>query len=146
MMTQQLTTAMFISAALFVAGCVGPGLTDEGTDEVSLMKIEIPKSATNEVGSVNPYKVRFLMPNDEWRDYLAKYALKPELSKLKYTTEYEVPPDCIPAFRTKGNLEHWTAGGNIKWRKTDRDAYRFVSVIPDCEPGRAMLLWQLDPK
>lgn len=142
---QLLAAIITICVTWIIAGC-GPGWTDGDTDSVSLMKIEVPKSATNVVGLIDPYRVKFFMPNEEWRDYIAGYGLKPELSKQRYVTEYEAPVECIPAYRAKGGLEHWVAGGNITWRKTDETVYRFVSVNPDCEPGKALILWRLDPK
>ncbi|SHZ19254.1 hypothetical protein [Mycobacteroides abscessus] len=135
-----------ICAVLFVVTGCGPGWTDGDTDSVGLMKIEVPKSATNVVGLIDPYRVNFFIPNNEWRGYLAQYKLTPELSKLKYVSEYEAPAECISSYRAKGNLEHWTAGGNIKWRDTDQEVYRFVSVNPDCEPGKALVRWRLDMK
>lgn len=53
-MTRQLFPRVFLGVAmtalalLFATGCfTGPGQSDEGTDTVSLLKIDIPASATN---------------------------------------------------------------------------------------------------
>lgn len=88
------------------------------------------------------------MPNDEWRDYVAKYypgkTLTPRPARELDGT---APISCYPALRSGVKLTKWTTGDDIQFRKTDKHAYRFVGVTPDCEPGKAFVQWRLgDPE
>ncbi|OBB88655.1 hypothetical protein A5779_00080 [Mycolicibacterium peregrinum] len=137
------SVAVTAAVLLFVTGCfVGPGQTDEGTDTVSLLKIEIPDSATNIVGHTDR-GVDFLMPNDEWRAYLATYYPDKQLEHLPPLTRYETPAMCLPALRAGVKLSRWTIGEYIQWRNTDKQRLRGVVITPDCEPGKAYVQWVL---
>jgi hypothetical protein len=69
-------------AALLLAACAAcdirsPFGDDWAKPEVAL-KIEIPPTATDLLKTIEPskalaYSVEFLMPNDQWRAYTAKY-------------------------------------------------------------------------
>lgn len=149
-MTRQLFPKVLVSVAmtalvlLFATGCfIGPGQTDEGTDTVSLLKIDIPASATNIVGHTDR-GVDFLMPNDEWRTYLATYYPDTQLKQLpSRELDGSVPAMCIPAFRAGVKLSRWTTGEYIQWRDTNKQRLRGVVVTPDCEPGKAYVQWVL---
>ena len=136
------------SVLLMTTGCfIGPGQTDEGTDIVSILKIEIPDSATKIVGHTDS-GVDFLMPNDEWRDYIETYYPDKKLTpRPAKEIDGSAPIACYPAFRAGMKLTNWTTGADIQYRDTDKNSYRFVSVTPDCEPGKAYVRWMLgDPE
>ncbi|MEZ0366127.1 hypothetical protein ACAG26_20845 [Mycobacterium sp. pUA109] len=138
-----LLAPMLAAVLLLTTGCfIRPGRTDHDTDIVSRLKIEIPKSATNIVGHTDK-GVDFLMPNDQWRDYVAKYYPGKTLSQFPYATAYEAPAECIPAFRSGAKLVMWVTGDEIQFRKTDHNMRRSVSVTPDCEAGKALVQWRL---
>lgn len=138
------TTATIAAAAALTAGCfIGPGQTDQGTDIVSLLKIEIPASATNIVGHTESTRVDFLIPNDQWRDYIHTYYPDKQLTQFPPRTEYETPAICIPAYRAGVKLIEWSTGQRIQYRNTDRQVLRGVVVIPNCEPGKTYISWGL---
>lgn len=132
-----------MAALGFLTGCTpGGGWTDNASSIVDELKIEIPQSATNIVGHTDS-GVDFLMPNDQWRDYAAKYFPGKQLSERpSKELDGSVPAMCIPAFRSGTKLSHWIAGENIQ-SGTNRLEYRFISVTPECEPGKAFVQWRL---
>ncbi len=134
-----------VSVLLLTTSCfVGPGQTDKGSDIVSLLKIRIPQSATDIVGHTDS-GIDFFMPNDEWRDYIAGYypdaVLTPRPSKER---DGSAPIVCYPSLRSGAELTNWTTGDDIQYRDTDYSVYRFVSITPDCAPGKAYIRWSLD--
>ncbi|TDH57590.1 hypothetical protein E2F47_02020 [Mycobacterium eburneum] len=139
---------MFLAVAtigipLVSTACIGPGWTDHDDDIVSELKIEIPKSATNIVGHAGK-GIDFLIPNTEWRAYVAKYYPGKTLSQRpSKEIDGSVPAECIPAFRSGTELSHWITGEDIQYRNTNNHVYRFVRVTPDCEPGKAFVQWRL---
>ncbi|ORB58659.1 hypothetical protein BST43_09665 [Mycobacteroides saopaulense] len=150
-MTTRLNTRTQLLAAVtalaVLSGCTpGGGQTDSDPGIVGDLKIEIPKSATNIVGHTDS-GVDFLIPNDQWRDYATKYYPGKALSERpSKEVDGSVPAMCIPAFRAGTKLSHWIAGENIQSRD-NRLEYRFISVTPDCEPGKAFVQWRLsDPE
>lgn len=143
-MTTRRTPRIILASAIFaLTGCLGPGYTDKDPGIVGDLKIEIPKSATSLLPETN--SVAFLMPNDQWRDYVAKYYPDKQLSQspANKETDGSVPPMCIPAFRSGTKLTSWTTGAKIQYRNTDKSAIRGVVVTPDCEPGKAYVQWSL---
>lgn len=143
-----LSAASAFSVLLATTSCfIGPGQTDEGTDTVSLLKIEIPDSATDIVGHTHS-GVDFLMPNDQWRDYIAAYYPDKKLTpRTAKEIDGSAPIACYPALRDGAKLMNWTTGGNIQYRNTEKNRYRFVSATPDCEPGKTYVRWGLgDPE
>lgn len=128
-----------------LTGCTpGGGWTDNDPGIVGDLKIEIPKDATNIVGSTD-HGVKFLMPNDQWRGYVAKYYPGKTLSQFPIASELDgsVPAMCIPAFRSGTKLTAWVAAGEIQYRNTDQQTDRTVRVVPDCEPNKAYVQWML---
>ncbi|MBF9315607.1 hypothetical protein [Mycobacteroides chelonae] len=131
--------------AIVLAGCApGPGWTDQGSDIVSELKIDIPENATNIVGNTDS-GVRFLMPNDKWRDYITEYYPGKALTPFPITSDLDgsVPATCIPAYRSGVKLTTWVAGEDIQYRDTGRQKRRSVFVTPDCEPDKAYVQWTL---
>jgi hypothetical protein len=149
-MTTRRMTPIALATAIFTSltvGCIGPGFSDKDPGIVGDLKIEIPKTATSFLPETN--SVAFLMPNDQWRDYVAKYYPDKQLSQSPASKETDggVPPMCIPAFRSGTKLTSWTTGAKIQYRNTDKYAVRGVVVTPDCEPGKAYVQWSLsNPK
>ncbi|WP_234824541.1 hypothetical protein [Mycobacteroides abscessus] len=148
MSTQHIARGRILAVAVactlsVLTGCTpGGGWTDKDPGIVGDLKIEIPKDATNIVGHTDS-GVDFLMPNDQWRDYAAKYYPgKPLSERPSKEVDGSVPAMCIPAFRSGVKLSHWIAGENIQSRN-DTLAYRFISVTPDCEPNKAFVQWRL---
>ncbi len=132
--------------ALLLSAC-GPGFTDKDNSPVAALKIEVPESAKPLGGYLDPYRVEFLIPNDQWRGYVDKYYPGKTLSEFSSKTEYEYPSVCIAAFRSGAQLVKWVTSDEIQYLDTDQTAHRSVSVIPDCEPGKAYVRWSLgDPK
>lgn len=120
---------------------LGPGQTDEGSDIVSQLHITFPASATNIVGA--EHSVSFLMPNDQWRAYVAGYYPDTPLRPFP-VKELNAPLECIPAVRAGVKLVIWSAGDDIPYKDTDQTMFRSISVTPDCEPGEAHVEWMLD--
>lgn len=107
------------------------------------LRIEIPDSATEVQKLVDPDRVQFLMPNDQWRDYVQGYFPGRDLTSEAITSELhgEVPPLCIQAFRDGHPLSSRSASDEIRWFDTDLRYRRGVSVVPECEPGQAYITW-----
>lgn len=143
MIPPRLLSLMVTSCALlFVSGCVEPAITDKDASPNVALRIDVPESARPLGGYVDPYRVEFLMPNDKWREYVAKYSLSP-LEQSPYISQSVVPVWCVPAARAGVQLTRWVAGGDIQYFDTGMHAYRSVSVTPDCEPGNAYVIWVL---
>lgn len=142
MTTPRRLSLAVIACALLLSGCVGPGITDKDDSPNAALRIEVPQSARPLGGYVDPVRVEFLMPNDQWREYVAKYSLSP-LEQSPYISPSVVPSWCMPAARAGTTLTRWVAGGDIQYLDTDLHAYRSVSVTPDCEPGNAYVIWVL---
>ncbi|SHQ64410.1 Uncharacterised protein [Mycobacteroides abscessus subsp. abscessus] len=129
--------------ALLLSAC-GPGFTDKDNSPAAALKIEVPESAKPLGGYLDPYRVEFLMPNDQWRSYVDKYYPGKTLSEFTSKTEYEYPSVCIAAFRSGVHLVKWVTSDEIQYLDTDQTAHRSVSAIPDCEQGKAYVRWSLD--
>ncbi|TDH56697.1 hypothetical protein E2F47_06090 [Mycobacterium eburneum] len=149
MSTHRLHQRIFLAVVtigfpLVGTACIGPGWTDKDLGTVAELKIEIPKSATNIVGHTGK-GVDFLMPNDQWRDYVAKYYPGTTFTRFPANKETDgsVPLMCIPAFRSGVKLVKLVTGDDIQYRKTKDKVHRTVIVTPDCEPGKAYLQWRL---
>lgn len=98
------------TCVLLLCGC-GTGWTDhkEGNDPMSAkdaLKVEVPASASSVIAEIDPYRIQFLMPNDQWRDYASKYPLD-QFEEVPYPTEYVVPAMCLPVARTGVKLTSW---------------------------------------
>ena len=138
-------SAALVAIAAMLAGCTpGPGWTDKDPGIVGDLKIDIPETATNIVGKTGS-GVDFLMPNDQWRDYVAKSYPEKQLSRtpLVKETDGSVPAMCLPAFRSGTKLEQWSTTDRIQFRDTDKSKIRGVTVTPDCEPGKTYVQWIL---
>ncbi|SHS97040.1 Uncharacterised protein [Mycobacteroides abscessus subsp. abscessus] len=135
------------TCVLLLCGC-GTGWTDhkEGNDPMSAkdaLKVEVPASASSVIAEIDPYRIQFLMPNDQWRDYASKYPLD-QFEEVPYPTEYVVPAMCLPVARTGVKLTSWIAGDLIQYLDTGQRAHRSITVTPDCESGKAYVQWGLN--
>ncbi|OHU32322.1 hypothetical protein [Mycobacteroides chelonae] len=136
-----------LAACLFLLGGCGNSWTDrkEGNDPMSArdaLKVEVPGSASSVIAEIDPYRVQFLIPNDQWRDYASKYPLD-QFEEFPYPSEYVVPAMCLPVARTGVKLTSWIAGDEILYLDTDKRAHRSMTVTPDCELGKAYVQWSL---
>lgn len=144
----------YMLAVLLLAACAAceiksPFGEDWAKPDVAL-KIQIPASATDVVKTIEPstgmaYAVEFLMPNDQWRSYIAKYYPGQTFSRFPYTKEYFIPTPCVDAARTGVIMTEWIIeGDDIAYFHTGKTAHRFVSITPDCKPGLAYVHWLLE--
>lgn len=145
-----ITLAALVVLAL--AGCNEKDLhiqNDDWANPELALKVSVPDSAIDVAKGLGSgssdyaYKVEFLMPNDDWRSYLAGYYPGgAEKSKLAYSSG-TVPPACTQAFRDGVPLQAWIAGDEIPYFDTDTNARRRVTVTTDCKPGLSFVRWTL---
>ena len=131
--------------ACVASGC-GPGWTDQDPGIVGDLKVDIPQSATYFTGEMGNEidSVHFLMPNDQWRDYVAHYYPGKTLREhAARENDGSASPLCFAVLRTGTKLSSQMVGDDIQYRNTNKHAFRMVSVTPDCQPGKAYVQWIL---
>lgn len=140
-----LITAAALLIGPVVTGC-GPGWTDQDPGTVGDLKIEIPKSATSfgsEMGTGQD-RVHFLMPSNEWRDYVEHYYPGKKLDEQPVReNDGSASPLCFAVLRSGTKLSELTVDDRIQYRNTNKHVFRMVSVTPDCQPGKAYVQWIL---
>lgn len=142
-----------VLVALSVAGCNEKDLhvqNDDWANPELALKVSVPESATDVakgLGSGNDgyaYKIDFLMPNDEWRGYLASYYPNSiRQSKIARNNEGLIPAACTRAFRDGVTFRAWVAEDRIRYFDSDKSSTRHVSVLTDCKPNLALVQWRL---
>lgn len=141
-----LRIVMITAVLLPASGCfLGPGQTDQGSDIVSQLQIEIPESATDITGNTDT-GVDFLMPNSEWREYVAEYYPNATMSEFPPLTLYETPVLCRAALNTGVNLAQYVTGDDITVGRSKHTMRRAVLVTPNCQDGKALVQWVLREK
>lgn len=145
-----------VLVVLAVAGCNEKDVhvqNDDWANPELALKVSVPASATDVakgLGSGNDgyaYKIDFLMPNDEWRDYLTTYYPNSiRQSTLARNNEGLIPAACTRAFRDGVTFRAWVAEDTIPYFNSDKSSTRHVSVLTDCKPNLALVQWRLyDP-
>lgn len=147
-----LTLICLTVVALAAQGCSERDLhvqNDDWANPELALQVSVPTSATDVAKGLGSgtsdyaYKVEFLMPNDDWRRYLADYYPDgAKKSKLPYSNG-TVPPACTRAFRDGIPLTAWTASDDIPYFGTSENARRRVTVTEDCKPGLSFIHWTL---
>lgn len=149
--------ALLALAVVFVVGtgtsCSKKDLhiqNDDWANPELALKVAVPASATDVTKGLGggtesyAYSIDFLMPNDQWRNYLQRYYPNGiQQSPLTYTPG-TVPAECVQAFRGGVKLQAWVAGDDIPYFDSGTPARRHVSAIPDCKPGQVFVQWRLE--
>lgn len=140
-----LVTVAVMLCAFFGTGC-GHSDTDQNSALVSDLKIEIPESATNisaDRGAMSN-DLHFLLPNDEWRRYLATYYPNNTPAQNPFVEPHDnAPAPCFPTQDDGAALVAWTISDDIQFRNTNKHARRVITLIPDCQPGKTYVKWSL---
>jgi len=109
-----------------------------------VLAIRIPwraKQIKEKFRELTPYGVTFLMPEGRWREHVTRYV--PE-DRLRFA---EFGADRRPAECTESAAGAWA--GRAPFFKTsygipnEFTAVRSVSVVPDCQPGWALVSWTI---
>lgn len=139
--------ALIIGVVLIAAGCCAYWLfrTPERTarDAAHTIGVTIPPNATNitarddriNFGDTRCTDLSFLMPTEQWAAYVQPYFPDGLSRTSKLNRSCTVAMDC-PQMPSDLN-RHFEASiddDHVTMR-------RGVIVIPDCEPGRALIMW-----
>lgn len=115
---------------------------DQWANPEYVLKIKIPSSATDIEKQFDPaigYDIKFLMPDDQWRNYATKYYPADKLIAQPLAAE-KIPPVCPP--RDDEKLAEWSASDRIPYMKSvDITARRFFWAIPGCKPDQTYVHW-----
>lgn len=148
--------AVLSLVVLIASGCSEKDLhiqNDDWANPELALQVSVPDSATEVskgLGSGSQgyaYKVEFLIPNDQWRDYVQSYYPDGvQESRIARTNVGLVPWQCKQAFRDGTSFRGWVAEDQIPYFDSTDTATRHLSVLTDCQPGHTLVQWRLyDP-
>ncbi|PXW31307.1 UNVERIFIED_CONTAM: hypothetical protein DES50_10573 [Williamsia faeni] len=117
-------------------------IANEAADE---SQVDIPADATQVTANYDRIRIQggcsrvsFLLPTPQWRTYVEEYATE-HLTPSSYgptSTCDKIPFDCVDDVRPNG-----LTGFIAKDEVDDGAKYRYLFVIPDCEPGKTLISW-----